>query len=64
MIRAEPLHRQTVARVPAGRTSAVTPKTLADVWALLADDRRAIRLKMYLLGLAAVITALLEAPWR
>lgn len=64
MIRAEPLSHQTVFRGPGGSTRTTTVKTLADVWTLLADDRKAIRLKMYLLVLAAVMTALLEAPWR
>lgn len=64
MIRAEPLSRQTLFRRPAGHTRATTVKTLADVWALFADDRKAIRLKMYLLVVAAIMTALLEAPWK
>lgn len=61
MIRAEPLSRETAFR---GHMRTTTVKTLADAWTLFADDRKAIRLKMYLLVLAAVITALLEAPWR
>ena len=64
MIRAEPLPRQTVLRGGIDRPSTMTSKTLAEAWSLFADDRRAIRLKILLLMLAAVITSILEAPWR
>ncbi len=63
MIRAEPLPRQTVFRGAAGHLSIVISGALAEAWALFADDRRAIRLKILLLMLAAVVTAIFEAPW-
>ncbi|MGH2376482.1 MAG: hypothetical protein ACRDIC_23855 [bacterium] len=63
MIRAEPLPRQTVFRGAAGRLSTVISGALAEAWALFADDGRAIRLKILLLMLAAVVTAIFEAPW-
>lgn len=34
------------------------------VWARLADDRRAVHLKIVLLIATAAVAALLEVPWR
>lgn len=61
---AEPLPRHMVLRGATGRPGALTSTALAKTWAVFADDQRAITLKILLLVVAAVITAILEAPWQ
>lgn len=69
MIRTEPLTAHTAyRRTAAGRLGPMATRPPAEMWtqicALLADDRRAIRVKIVLLIVTAVVAAALEVPWR
>ncbi len=57
--------RHTALRSPAaGRSRPKAGSALKEAWALLVDDRRAIRIKLALLIVTAAAAAVLEAPWK